>query len=136
MLRPNSPDLKAYLHRAPIDMRAGRNRLATLVREVIQQDPFQPAFFIFTNKRFDAIKLLTWDIYANRVIMGMTFTNSRFLATGGLTRARSVRIITRPPGSSRGGKSAAEPCAQELVFEDAVRSFASFEGLPRYNRGS
>ena len=70
MLRPNSPDLKAYLHRAPIDMRAGRNRLATLVREVIQQDPFQPAFFIFTNKRFDAIKLLTWDIYANRVIMG------------------------------------------------------------------
>jgi transposase len=43
-------------------MRAGRNRLATLVREVIQQDPFQPAFFIFTNKRFDAIKLLVWDI--------------------------------------------------------------------------
>jgi hypothetical protein len=76
------------------------------------------------------------DEYANRVIMGMTFTNSRFLATGGLTRARSVRIITRPPGSSRGGKSAAEPCAQELVFEGAVRCFASFEGLPRYNRGS
>ncbi len=62
MLRPNSPELKAYLHRAPIDMRAGRNRLATLVREVIQQDPFQPAFFIFTNRRFDAIKLLVWDI--------------------------------------------------------------------------
>ncbi len=62
MLRANSPELKAYLHRAPIDMRAGRNRLATLVREVIQQDPFQPAFFIFTNKRYDAIKLLTWDI--------------------------------------------------------------------------
>jgi transposase len=32
------------------------------VREVIQQDPFQPAFFIFTNKRFDAIKLLVWDV--------------------------------------------------------------------------
>ena len=55
MLRPNSPDLKAYLHRAPIDMRAGRNRLATLVREVIQQDPFQPAFFIFTNKRLNRV---------------------------------------------------------------------------------
>lgn len=62
MLRPNSAELKAYLHRAPIDMRAGRNRLSTLVREVIQQDPFQPAFFIFTNKKYDAIKLLTWDI--------------------------------------------------------------------------
>jgi len=55
MLRPNSPDLKAYLHRTPIDMRAGRNGLATLVREVIQQDPFQPAFFIFTNKRLDHV---------------------------------------------------------------------------------
>jgi transposase len=62
MLRPSAPDLKVYLHRNPIDMRAGRNRLATIAREVMQQDPFQPVFFLFTNKRFDAIKLLTWDI--------------------------------------------------------------------------
>jgi hypothetical protein len=27
----------------------------------MQQDPFQPAFFLFVSKRFDAIKLLTWD---------------------------------------------------------------------------
>jgi transposase len=62
MLRPSAPDLRVYLHRKPIDMRAGRNRLAAITREVMQQDPFQPAFFLFTNKRFDAIKLLTWDI--------------------------------------------------------------------------
>ncbi len=62
MLRPSAPDLKVYLHRKPIDMRAGRNRLAAIAREVMQQDPFQPAFFLFTNKRFGAIKLLTWDI--------------------------------------------------------------------------
>jgi transposase len=62
MLRPSAPDLKVYLHRKPIDMRAGRNRLAAIAREVMQQDPFQAAFFIFTNKRFDAIKLLVWDI--------------------------------------------------------------------------
>jgi transposase len=62
MLRPNGPDLKVYLHRAPIDMRTGRNGLAAIVREVMQQDPFQPAFFIFISKRFDALKLLTWDI--------------------------------------------------------------------------
>jgi transposase len=80
MLRPNSPDLKAYLHRAPIDMRAGRNRLASLVREVIQQDPFQPAFFIFTNKRFDAIKLLVWDMYGNRLIMGWSCAVGHFHA--------------------------------------------------------
>ena len=62
MLRPNAPDLKVYLHRAPIDMRRGRNGLAAMVREVMRQDPFQPAFFLFTNKRFDALKILTWDI--------------------------------------------------------------------------
>ena len=62
MLRPNASDLKVYLHRAPIDMRRGRNGLAAIVREVMQQDPFQPAFFLFINKRFNALKLLTWDI--------------------------------------------------------------------------
>ena len=82
MLRPNTPDLKVYLHRSPIDMRRGRNGLAAIVREVMQQDPFQPAFFLFISKRFDAIKLLTWDRYANHVIMGMAFTNSCFPAVG------------------------------------------------------
>jgi transposase len=62
MLRPNASDLKVYLHRAPIDMRAGRNGLAAIAREVMRQDPFSNAYFLFTNKRFDAIKLLTWDI--------------------------------------------------------------------------
>lgn len=61
MLRPNTMDLKVYLHRSPIDMRRGRNGLAAIVREVMQQDPFQPAFFLFISKRFDAIKLLSWD---------------------------------------------------------------------------
>jgi hypothetical protein len=35
MLRPSAADLKVYLHRAPIDMRAGRNGLAAIAREVI-----------------------------------------------------------------------------------------------------
>jgi transposase len=62
MLRPNAPDLRVYLHRAPIDMRKGRNGLAAIVREVMGQDPFQPAFFLFINKRRNALKLLSWDI--------------------------------------------------------------------------
>ena len=41
MLRPNAPDLKVYLHRAPIDMRRGRNGLAAMVREVMRQDPLE-----------------------------------------------------------------------------------------------
>ena len=38
MLRPSSPELKVYLHRKPINMRAGRNGLAAIAREVMQQE--------------------------------------------------------------------------------------------------
>lgn len=37
MLRPSASDLKVYLHRAPIDMRAGRNGLAAHVEAAICQ---------------------------------------------------------------------------------------------------
>jgi transposase len=62
MLRPNAPDLKVYLHRAPIDMRRGRNGLAAIVQQVMQQDPFRPAYFLFINKKHNALKILSWDI--------------------------------------------------------------------------
>lgn len=62
MLRPSAPDLKVYLHRAPIDMRAGRNGLAAIAREVMQKDPFSNSCFLFTNKRYTALKILAWDI--------------------------------------------------------------------------
>jgi transposase len=62
MLRPSAPDLKVYLHREPIDMRAGRNRLAAIAREVMQKDPFSNTCFLYTNKRYTALKILVWDI--------------------------------------------------------------------------
>jgi transposase len=41
-----------YLHREPIDMRKGRNGLAALVREGMQQDPFAPeALYVFVGRR-------------------------------------------------------------------------------------
>ena len=56
MMRP-SGDVRVYLHRAPIDMRTGRNGLAALVREGMQQDPFAPqALYVFIGRRFDALK--------------------------------------------------------------------------------
>ena len=36
-------DLPVYLHRDPIDFRAGMNSLAVLVQEAMALDPFQPA---------------------------------------------------------------------------------------------
>ena len=62
MLRPNAPDWRVYLHRAPIDMRTGRNGLAAMAREVMLKDPFSNAYFLFTNKRYSALKILAWDI--------------------------------------------------------------------------
>ena len=62
MLRPSAPDLKVYLHRAPIDLRRGRNGLAAMAREVMQKDPFSNTCFLFTNKTYSALKILAWDI--------------------------------------------------------------------------
>lgn len=60
MLGPNG-DYAVYLHRAPIDMRKQRSGLAALVQEVLKQDPFSSALFLFIGKRRDRIKLLWWD---------------------------------------------------------------------------
>jgi transposase len=61
MMRPVG-EVKVYLHREPIDMRRGRNGLAALVREGMQQDPFAPeALYVFVGRRFDVLKILGWD---------------------------------------------------------------------------
>ncbi|WP_310856278.1 IS66 family insertion sequence element accessory protein TnpB [Rhizobium hidalgonense] len=54
-------DLKVYLHREPIDFRAGINSLAVLVQETMALDPFAPAVFAFCNRRRDRVKLLFFD---------------------------------------------------------------------------
>lgn len=54
-------DLKVFLHREPIDFRAGIDSLAVLVQEVMALDPFAPAVFAFCNRRRDRMKLLFFD---------------------------------------------------------------------------
>ena len=61
MMRPAREDLKVYLHRAPIDMRRGRNGLAALAKEVLLQDPFGHSLFVFIGRKFDTLKILSWD---------------------------------------------------------------------------
>lgn len=61
MMRPATEDLKVYLHRCPIDMRRGRHGLAALAKEVMRQDPFSPALFVFVGRKFDTLKILGWD---------------------------------------------------------------------------
>ncbi|WP_396604394.1 IS66 family insertion sequence element accessory protein TnpB [Bradyrhizobium sp. YCK136] len=54
-------DLRVYLHREPIDFRAGINSLAIVVEQSMGLDPFQRAVFAFCNRRRDRIKLLIYD---------------------------------------------------------------------------
>ena len=54
-------DLQVYLHREPIDFRAGINSLAVLVQERMALDPFAPAVYAFCNRRRDRMKLLFFD---------------------------------------------------------------------------
>ena len=62
MMRVNAADLKVYLYRKPIDMRKGRNALSTLAREAMLSDPFDGSLFVYIGRRYDAIKLIYWDI--------------------------------------------------------------------------
>lgn len=53
--------LTVYLHRAPIDFRAGINSLAVLVEQALGLDPFAAAAYVFGNRRRDRVKILLWD---------------------------------------------------------------------------
>ena len=84
MMRPVGEDLKVYLHRAPIDMRFGRNGLAALAKEVMRQDPFGHALFVFIGRKFDALKILGWDrngfaIWQKRIESGEKYHWPRLL---------------------------------------------------------
>jgi len=54
-------DLRVFLHREPIDFRAGINSLITLVEQSMQLDPFARAVYAFHNRRRNRIKLLLYE---------------------------------------------------------------------------
>ena len=60
MMRPVG-EVRVYLHRAPIDMRKGRNTLASLAQEVMKADPFGGALFVYVGRRFIALKIIYWE---------------------------------------------------------------------------
>ncbi|MGF6482672.1 IS66 family insertion sequence element accessory protein TnpB [Paraburkholderia sp. JPY419] len=54
-------ELLVYLHREPIDFRAGINSLVNLVEQSMQLDPLARAVYAFSNRRANRIKLLLWE---------------------------------------------------------------------------
>ena len=56
-----TPQHRLLLATQPIDFRKGIDGLAACCRQVLAEDPFSGAFFIFTNKRKTALKILVYD---------------------------------------------------------------------------
>jgi transposase len=53
--------VRVLLATRPVDFRKGAHGLATLVAEVLGEDPFSGAVVVFRAKRADRIKILVWD---------------------------------------------------------------------------
>jgi transposase len=53
--------VRVMLWSAPIDFRAGMDRLAALVQTTLRADPFAGDVFVFRSRRADRVKLLVFD---------------------------------------------------------------------------
>jgi transposase len=54
-------DAKIYLHRDPVDFRKAINGLSVIVQDEMTLSPFEPALFVFCNKKRTQLKVLYWD---------------------------------------------------------------------------
>ena len=55
------PAVRVFVHTTPTDMRRSFDRLASIVQEILHQDPFSGHLFVFVNRRGDRMKILFWD---------------------------------------------------------------------------
>lgn len=51
----------AYVACHPVDFRKAHDGLCKICKEIMKQDPFSGAVFVFTNKKKDGLKLLFFD---------------------------------------------------------------------------
>jgi transposase len=60
MMRP-SADVAVYLCVAPVDGRKQAASLALLVEQSLGHNVFEPALYVFTNRRRDRVRILYWE---------------------------------------------------------------------------
>ncbi|MEF8734521.1 MAG: IS66 family insertion sequence element accessory protein TnpB [Candidatus Accumulibacter meliphilus] len=56
-----TPRLRVWVAAEPADFRCGIDGLARRVRQVLAEDPFSGALFVFRNRRHTAVKVLVYD---------------------------------------------------------------------------
>jgi transposase len=61
MMHFAEPQSAVYICARPVDFRKGMGSLAVLVEAQLQLNPFAEAVFVFSNRRFNAVKVLYWD---------------------------------------------------------------------------
>ena len=55
------PQSRIFVQTIPIHFRYGIDGLVAQCREVLRQDPFSGAFFVFRNKKGTSVKILFYD---------------------------------------------------------------------------
>jgi len=55
------PKTSVYLYRETVDFRKQINGLSLIVQDVMELNPYDNAFFVFTNRSRDKIKVLYWQ---------------------------------------------------------------------------
>ncbi len=60
-LRPALTMPQIYLYRQPVDFRKQSNGLAAIVEGELGHNPFSGGLYVFTNRRYNRIKLLMWE---------------------------------------------------------------------------
>ena len=56
-----TPQMRILVAVQPVDFRNGIDGLVRLCKEVLRQDPFCGAVFVFRNRRATAVKVLVYD---------------------------------------------------------------------------
>lgn len=60
-LRPSPALTKVYLCVTPVDFRKSISGLSLLVEQSLELNPFDPALYVFINRKRDKLKILLWE---------------------------------------------------------------------------
>jgi transposase len=110
------PGVRVLVWSAPVDFRAGMDRLAALVQVTLHLDPFAGDVFVFRSRRPDRLKLLVYD-GTGLVLVTKRLEDGRFKwppVTEGVVRLSALQLsvlLSGLPWERLQARSAPRPMA-------------------------